>query len=164
MFKPFENRLIDAIEHLSEIQNCYFDPQRFRQTLNAEIQAIRNVTFVLQKCGSRLEGFEQWYKVWQETMKSDKILKWLIGSRNRVVKEDDLETYSLARIQIYRDWNNPPITTTEVSPNLPPEKYAINLSKFIPDYIKTEDTLLHIERRWVDKDFPDFEIVHLLNH
>lgn len=161
-FAPFENRLTDAIEHLIDLRECYFDPERFRRTLNAAIEALRNVTFVLQKCGSKVEKFDEWYKFQQSELRADKILKWLVDSRNKVVKEGDLETHSTARIRIYRDWFEPPITTTEVSPNLSPAQYASMLSKVIP--ITIQEALLYVERRWVDTEFPETEIIELLDH
>lgn len=78
----------------------YQDPEEFRVNLNACIQALRNVTFVLQKEKRLISGFEDWYPDWQARMRADPIMQWVLKSRNRIVKEGDLETrsYAIARL------------------------------------------------------------------
>lgn len=49
----------------------YHDPYAFRYELNAFIQALRNITFMLQSEKSRPPSFKDWYVFQQEKMRSD---------------------------------------------------------------------------------------------
>lgn len=49
---------------------------------SAFVSAARSVTFVMQYIGSGLEGFEAWYSQIQQTLREDKIAKFLLEARN----------------------------------------------------------------------------------
>ena len=81
---PLDNafkRLYDARAHWDQSNINYFDPNLFRMNVNAMIQALRSVTFLLQKKKSLIGSFEPWYKGWQEKMRQDPSLKWLLAAR-----------------------------------------------------------------------------------
>lgn len=95
-------RLEEAHRFWHQCLDEYQDPSGFRTNLNACIQALRNVTWVLQKEKDLIPNFNSWYPEWQAQLKSDPIMRWLLKSRNRIVKEGDLETESrtIARVII----------------------------------------------------------------
>jgi hypothetical protein len=70
-------RLQEAHRLWHQALDLYADSEGFRANLNACIQALRNVTFVLQKEHSSIPNFETWYAGWRERMKSDSIMRWL---------------------------------------------------------------------------------------
>ena len=83
-----------------EALEAYSDPDRFTGHLNAVIQGLRNVTWVLQKELKQKEGFEDWYRSRQDAMKADPRIRWLVSARNRIEKQGDLETKSTAHVRV----------------------------------------------------------------
>ncbi len=116
-------RLEDAHRLWHQTADLYSDPDGFRVNLNATIQTLRNVTFALQKQKAVIPSFEAWYQPWQRRMREDPLLRWLVDARNRIVKEEDLVTQSVARIRIvdrytevaFVDREVPPLTTLEAA-------------------------------------------------
>lgn len=164
-----------------ECLNEYQSPEGFRVKLNACIQALRNVTFVLQKEKSLISDFEKWYAPWQEKMRSDPILRWIVKSRNRIVKEGDLETLSIAKATLIADYFSAADSTSKdyrpisvdaadgqrkKSVTAPPryrlEEIVRMAASGLPQSI-LRDSVLAIERRWVDRALPDHEILDALS-
>ena len=79
----------------------YHEPMAFRYNLNAFLQALRSVTFVLQKDLSHRDGFQKWYPERQNTMQEDPLLRQFVVGRNIVVKERSLEINSRADIGLF---------------------------------------------------------------
>lgn len=90
-----------------QVQREYQNPEGFCANLNAAVQGLRSVTFVLQKEQEAIPGFEPWYKEWRERLKQDPLMKWLIDARNRIEKQGDLQTHSSARISLLAGWDDP---------------------------------------------------------
>lgn len=156
------NRLNAVHEFWHQALNAYPDPDGFRTYLNACIQELRNVTFVLQKNKKLIPGFDSWYGPWQEKMKTDTVLRWSVGARNRIVKEGDLATASTARVAVIKDYGEPPILDVNVPPLQTTEEIATNIAhEAIPE---TEEGLLRVERRWVAENLPDRELLDALAH
>ena len=80
----------------------YHEPMAFRYNLNAFLQALRNVTFLLQKDLSHRDGFRDWYRERQDTMREDPLLRKFADGRNIVVKQRSLEINSKAEIGLFR--------------------------------------------------------------
>ena len=95
---------MDCHEHWHAAADNYMNPDGFRLNLNALIQALRNVTWLLQKQRHDLPDFETWYSDWRQSVSDDAVSKWLVRSRNRIVKESDLELLSTAKVRISLDW------------------------------------------------------------
>ena len=88
-----------------EALDAYSDPDPFTGHLNAVIQGLRNVTWVLRKGQLRhQDGFDRWYQAQQETMEADTRMKWLNSARNRIEKQGDLDTKSTAHIRVIAGW------------------------------------------------------------
>ena len=87
---------------------AYEKPDEFRTNLNACVQAIRNVTFILQSQKSEIEDFEKWYSPWQNAMKNDKIMRWCVEARNIIVKAGDIEKNSMAIVSYVASYFEPP--------------------------------------------------------
>jgi hypothetical protein len=88
------------------MEENYFDPERFRLNLNSFVQEARNVTFILQKNKKELPRFEEWYAGWQDKLKADRILRWIVESRNRITKQGDLEIKSECFVIFTTDWTD----------------------------------------------------------
>jgi hypothetical protein len=55
--------------------------------IEAFVQSLRSATFVLQKAGSQIPGYADWYASKQEEMRQDPLLKALVNLRNATEKE-----------------------------------------------------------------------------
>ncbi len=161
---PIEKRLKDCLDLIVETKINYYDPNAFRLNLNNCIQTLRTVTFVLQKNKPLFHNFDIWYKQWQDNMKQDTIMKWLIDSRNTIVKQGDLETYSKARVAVVESWYSSPVLEIDVQPSTETYNLAQHLSKATPDKDSYVVGLLRLERRWIDSKLPNVELIDALLH
>lgn len=101
-------------------------------------------------------------------------MRWLVESRNRVVKSGDLELLSTARMRIISQYKDVASSVNESLPDgrkeivkiLPlearPSDYGEYLSS-IPRGLWKQSSLL-VERRWVDKNLPEVELLDALAH
>jgi len=157
-------RLRDALTLWGDTRALYFDPDRFRLSLNNTIQTLRNVTFVLQKAKNALGDFDSWYTPWQDKMKSDKLMRWLIDSRNLIVKQGDLKMHSRARVSVITSWFEPPKLEMDIDPFIETSQTKAALKNSTPEGFPLEVGILHIERRWIDSRQPETEILEILSH
>lgn len=181
------SRLREAHHHWHQALDAYQDPELFRISLNATIQALRNVTFPLQKAAAHEEAFQAWYPSQQEFMKSDAVMRWIVDSRNRVVKEYDLMLHSTAAVSIhlnYRDAaqslarsigdsmrhsdtgegrvmdNYESVNPTAAAPAIAQmlrDRHSVPLSSL-------DRGVFTVERRWIDSGLPDWELLGALAH
>jgi hypothetical protein len=159
-----EQRWFDSWNLWISCAKNYFEPESFRLNLNNCIQTLRSLTWLLQKRKSNITGFDEWYKIWQEKMKADQTLRWLTESRNRIVKEGDLSLYSKANVAIITNWFEPPSVETEINPFTKTEDLVKEISNkiiFKPSYL---DAILRIERKWVDSQLPETELLEALSY
>ena len=166
---PLENafkRLYDARIYWDQASRNYFDPNLFRMNVNAVIQALRSVTFLLQKNKSLIYGFDPWYQGWQEKMKQDSALKWLVTARNVIVKEGDLNLSSILRVSIivsYKDEEVPEFQT-ELHPRLSFKHiHKAVKNSGLPHEI-LNNSYIRVERRWVDKEYTSQELLDRLSY
>lgn len=162
-------RLDQAHQLWHDTERHYFEPDAFATYLNSCIQALRSSTWVLQKYKDLFPDFDSWYgtpKVdgdWQARMRKDSIMAWLVQARNRIEKQGDLEGKSLARVSLIASYlDNPPIDI-EFAPLSTSKQMAKDIRqriKVTPDDV--EDASIQIERRWVDIELPDHEILEAL--
>ena len=87
---------------LKRMMEDYHSPDQFRWNLNAFLQSLRNVTFILQNTLSDHHGFRGWYAGQQEEMRQDQLLRKFVEGRNVVVKQRNLYVKSSADVGMYR--------------------------------------------------------------
>lgn len=92
----------EATYFLGKCAELYHEPEEFLFNLNAFIQALRNITFMLQSEPSRPEGFGDWYAIKQAEMKMSALLLKFVEARNIVVKQSSLKARSTARSGVFR--------------------------------------------------------------
>jgi len=182
-FRAAENRLREAHRHWHDCVRQYQEPEDFRISLNAGIQALRNVTFALQAAKSKAPGFDDWYGPEQQKMKADPVLRWNLNARNKIVKQGDLSTKSTLRVSLVAEYESEakdvaaeqvlwgagprvsaqrPVTTAAAPSTLTIEEIFEELATWhIPMSVKQSATVL-IERRWVEDTMPDYELLTLL--
>jgi hypothetical protein len=157
-------RLFDARTHWVRALDAYFSPEDFRIEINACIQALRNVTFVLQADKARIPNFDHWYGGWQSRMRADDRMKWSVEARNTIVKAKDLELHSKLRASLVGSYLDSEIPTLQAqfSPQITTANILAEFRKRgIPDEYM-QHAQLRIERRWVINDFPASEFLELL--
>lgn len=181
-----EARLREAHRRWHDCLLSYQDAEDFRDTLNSAIQALRNVTFMLQAAKAQLPGFNDWYAAEQEAMRADPVLRWLVDARNMIVKQKDLETRSWLRVRLVtgyddeaieeereqRTWEEllrgDPARITESVSHAPVETtFEAVLDRLLgldlPMRVRQEATVV-LERRWVVDTIPNYELLSLLAH
>jgi hypothetical protein len=90
------DRLFELHYWWHEMARTYHEPNPFRYSVGAFVQAARNVTFVLQKEKTAFKDFTwyNWYKKWVAWAKNDSLLSWLNEQRTALVHKQALETNS----------------------------------------------------------------------
>jgi hypothetical protein len=147
-----------------EAAQGYPVPDIFVPRLNALLQAARSTTWVLQKEMSREEGFDAWYGSWQERMRGDERMRWLVDARNRIEKQGDLEMHSVAKARLVANAWTGPTVEFEVPPHVGPMEIAMATElKSLPPEVR-ESGMLEVERRWVAAEQPDHEVLDLVAH
>lgn len=159
---PALARLREAARHWASAVSHYHDPEEFRIALNACIQAIRNVTFALQGQKKRIPGFEPWYENWQAALKADTVMKWCVAARNQIVKQQDLETDSVAFAALVVDYQDPPVNKIRVDPFANSRDVALRIREELIPETRKNYGYLYIERRWVISDLRDIELLEAL--
>jgi hypothetical protein len=154
-------RLIDCHEHWHAAADSYMEPDGFRMSLNALIQNLRNVTWLLQKQRRELPDFETWYGEWRDSISDDTVMKWLVRSRNRIVKESDLELLSTANIRLSLDWLHQYESSWAMPPRLNTRSILIRIMSSAPP---PPMGVLTIQRKWVDKFLPEWELLDATAH
>ncbi len=160
-------RLAEAHLLWHQALDHYHDPEAFRANLNATIEALRNVTFVLQNEKSRFLDFDKWYSPWQARLKADTAAKWLHDARTTVVHQGELDSHSKAEVRLLT-WRDDLITKLNVPPEIPSSLILKNLpllnllgnSQATPEELK--NGLIAIERRWSTTDLGNSEILEAL--
>ena len=155
-----DRRLEDAHQHWHQAEQAYFHPESFRAAIQTTIQTLRTVTFILQNKKHNIPDFEAWYGVWQDKLKADPLMLWMVNARNKIEKQGDLEVYSFIRAEIIASYldEGPRV---EVPARLFDDP-SILLQK-IPRVALREHIVKHgtlrIQRRWVENTLPDYELL-----
>ncbi|MFC5940249.1 hypothetical protein ABUL04_04695 [Micromonospora harpali] len=166
-------RMQDCHDQWHSLTREYHHPGHFRRELNTIIQSLRNVTFILQSEKSNIEGFDSWYEPWREKMRASRVMRWVVESRNRVVKQGDLDAKSEAKAALIAAYwaGDPPKELTKIigpdgdqklklSIDVPPAastKEQVHELASLPEFFVREG-YIELTRRWVDKALPDREL------
>jgi hypothetical protein len=164
MIVKAQKRIIEAKSFLKKANNSYHDSEEFIININACIQALRNVTFLIQSQKTEISNFDVWYEnSWRSALKSDKILKWLIDARNQIVKQEDLVMFSYVTVSLHNNYFSAPSFTFQLDPFLNNHEIAKLISISKPD-IFYKDGYLKIERKWIENNCFQIELLRILTH
>lgn len=83
----------------------YHNPTRFIASADSLIQALRNFTFYLQSKKNDIDNFEAWYTPWQELMKTNPYMRFIVDMRNSIVKQGINTAKSHALVVLYTDYS-----------------------------------------------------------
>lgn len=158
-------RMDDANRFWHQAMQDYFDPDAFRAAFNACIQALRTVTWVLQGLKNDIDGLEQWYLPWQARMKQDRILRWVVEARNKIEHKGDIDAKSTVHAAVFASYYNelPHMDVNACIIDTVNEIFA-RIPKDILHGQIIEHGALRLERRWIDAELPDTEVLDALRH
>lgn len=166
LLEGVHNRIGEVHKFWHDMLSEYQNPENFRISLNAAIQSLRNITFLLQSNKSLIPNFDQWYEQYRNLMKSDEILKWLHQARNVIVKQQDLELHSIAAARV-RAWEDVSRLEFQISPFITAEQIAKDLVRLhvvkAPEPI-ADHAILNVERKWIVNDLPNHELLDVIAH
>lgn len=155
-----DRRLDDLHRLWHQAEKAYFDPDAFRVAIQSAIQAVRSVTFILQKNKAIIPEFDRWYGEWQKKLGADPLMVWMREARNLIEKEGDLEAHSFVRAEVVASY-------FDIGPAIEaPARLSVaplQLVKSIPpgavgDHIR-KDGIVRIQRRWVENTLPTHELL-----
>lgn len=155
-----DRRLKDVHQYWHEAERAYFHPDPFRVAIQTTIQTLRTVTFILQNKKHDIPDFEGWYGTWQEILKADPLMRWMVDARNKIEKQGDLEIHSFVRAEIIASYLNE-------GPSIVVPAHLFDgpsvLVRKIPRVVLREHVIKHgtlrIQRRWVENTLPDYELL-----
>ena len=151
---------VNRLWHQAEV--AYFDPPAFRVALQNCITTARTVTFILQSHKSAIPGFDEWYKTYTDRFALDPVMRWAVNARNKIEKQGDLETRSQVRAELVAAYAHNPSTLWLPAINATPEQIRLSIpAKFLDEHA-INTGILAIERRWVDAQLPEHEILDAL--
>ena len=101
-FVAASDKLHEVMYFYYRMLDTYHQPYEFRYNVNAFIQALRNVTWLLQSEESKPSGFDYWYERAQERMRSNENLRKFVDLRNLIVKQGMLVGRSRANVGLFR--------------------------------------------------------------
>jgi hypothetical protein len=154
-----DRRLEDVHRHWHSAEQAYFEPTAFRVSIQTSIQTLRTVTFILQSNKHFIPDFDAWYGPWQEKLKADALMRWMVDARNRIEKQGDLEAHSFVRAEIIASYrNNGPVIDVPAKLFEGPQLIMKSIPKksALGEHVAKFGTL-RIQRRWVENSLPDYE-------
>jgi hypothetical protein len=157
-----EKRLKDCAEFWKQAEASYQVPIAFVRNTQATIQGLRSVTFVLQNSKRQIPGFEAWYAPWQDKMRQDRVLCWLVDTRNKIEKVGDIEPASKLRLTFCKGWLADKEDEIDVPASYTAERAADLFAKLIGPSSRAEDALIRFRREWRHPELPDSELLDAL--
>jgi len=91
-------------------------------------------------------------------------MRWLVNSRNTIEKCGDLETKSQFLVKLHRSWTVEEPQSYDLPPATQDEFVCHIIGNMIPDAKIEEGTVMEFERRWIDSELPDREILSAVVH
>jgi hypothetical protein len=161
--------ILGRLRHLKanwdQAHASYFDPAAFLVALQNCIATSRTVTFILQSHKASIPDFESWYAPFQAKFAQDSLMRWAKLARNKIEKQGDLETLSQVRAELIAGYAYHPHTEWTPSSVLwSVEQIRHSIPKRLLDPHVIESGALAVERRWIDVELPDREVLDALAH
>ncbi len=143
--------------------HTYHEPEPLRWNLNAFLQALRSVTFVMRKEFTDFGIKDDWYNKEQEWMRADRLLKAFDDGRDAVVHRGMLEQSSNAKVGVFRGRALKLVISVPVSPDIPSEQLLerakATLGLFLDQEHSEPGEQYGVRREWFVKTLSDEEIV-----
>jgi hypothetical protein len=159
-----DDKYTEAHYFLERMMAEYHNPQKFRWNLNAFLQALRNVTFLLQSQLAHRDGFDSWYAARQEEMGRDALLRRFVEGRNIVVKQRNLLMKSTARIGVFMGGRLKLGLVMDVPAHLPSSYIISEMAPrlgFVPEDHAFIDEQYGVQRDWIAEELGEDNVLTL---
>ena len=155
-----DRRLEDVHQQWHQADAAYFDPEKFRIAIQTSIQTLRTVTFILQSNKNLIPDFQSWYQEWQDRLRADALMRWMVDARNRIEKQGDLEAHSVIRAEIVASYldEGPSIEFAAELFDGPQQLIEKIPANQLGEHIRKHGAL-RIQRRWVENTLPIHELL-----
>jgi hypothetical protein len=159
-----DRRIEDAHQLWHRAEAEYFDPENFRMFAQNTIQTLRTVTWRLQNHKALFNDFDAWYNPWQEKLRADPLMKWLHDARTTIEHRGDLEFHSFVRAEVLASYLESEVPRMEVPARLfaGPAELLKTIPKEALENHVLKNGMLRIQRRWVENNLPDHELLDAL--
>ena len=160
------DKLDEAHFFLHMMGGMYHDPDAFRWNMNAFLQALRSVTFMLQAEPTKPDAFEAWYAKVQVKLQQDLLLRKFHDARTTVVHKGMLQRKSRAFMGLFKHGKPKLGMQTEVSPFIDTKTlFDLALQHYVGLFIDAEHSAIGeqigVERLWIVEEIGDSEILGL---
>jgi len=160
---PWQKRLKDLSQLLSQCHRNYMEPELFRLGINQFLQTARTVTFIIQKNKDSIPKFESWYeKNVIEAWKNDDIMQWAKDARNKIEKEGDLDLHSTITLKLFFGYLEETDLNMHVSDSKllhAGVKQLVRIAqKNLPSGV-SRSAAIKVDRRWVSDSMPNHELL-----
>jgi hypothetical protein len=155
-----DRRLAQVHQHWHEAERAYFDPDGFLVAIQTAIQTLRTVTFILQSNKRLFSNFDDWYDPWQDKLRADPLMRWMVDARNKIEKQGDLEMHSFVRAEIMASYyDDGPREDVPAELFQSPAELISRISSNAYRMHAFKDGILRLQRRWVENTLPDYELL-----
>ena len=142
----------------------YHAPQPFLHNLNAFIQALRNITFMLQSQAGLPSKFQPWYETKREEMRKLTPLRRFVDARNIVVKQSSLTAKSTVKCGLFRGRRMKLSMESDIKPFTETEKLLVLTSKFVGEFFlggkhSIVGEQAGVERAWIVEELGEGEVM-----
>ena len=157
-------KYVEAHYFLSRTISEYHNPDTFRANLNAFLQALRSVTFMIQSEMADIEGFKEWYKDQQEAMRQDPLLRRFVRGRDMVVHQGMLNAKSKVEVGLFRGTTLKLAITSDLPATVPSEQaLRWGVQGFVGSILDKAhsaiDEQIGVRRSWVVEELGEEEII-----
>lgn len=156
------HKLDEANYFLARMFENYHSPFEFQFNLNAFIQAIRNVTFMLQSEEDKPAGFAAWYEETQKELRGNQQLRKFVAARNIIVKQSSLTHKSHVWSGLFRGRKLKLAIQQEIHPLTETTAIFDETKGFGMIFLDEEHSAigeqLGIERTWIVQELGDSEV------
>lgn len=161
-FVSTHDKFDEAHYFLSRMVETYHEPQPFRRNFDSFLQALRSVTFVMQREFRELGISEDWYEKEQDRMRNDQLLKAVVEGRDIVVHQGMIEQSSSAEMGMFRGRMLKLAASMPVPPHVPSKTLLERAKKsfgFVDEEHSAIDEQYGVRRQWFCRIFGDEEVV-----
>lgn len=157
-------KCVEARYFLIQCLLSYHEPQPFIHNLNAFIQALRNITFMLQSQEGLPNTFPAWYETKRQEMRSLRPLRRFVDARNIVVKQSSLTAKSSVLCGLFRGRRMKLSMRSDIKPFTETEKLLQITAKFVGDFFlggkhSIVGEQAGVERVWVVEELGEGEVL-----
>lgn len=156
----------EAHYFISRMINEYHWPEAFRANVNAFLQALRSVTFMLQNEMASVEAFKTWYAEQQEVMKQDPFLGNFARGRTIVVHQGMLNAKSKVEVGLFRGTRLKLAITSDLPATVASEHaLKAGVHTFVGSLLDEEhsaiDEQIGVRREWIVEELGPGEVIAL---